>query len=202
MSQGLTAASPTSPSTEQSQLATEPVTPPATLLRSIIETFLLTAIIFLVVNLLVGRFQIQQVSMLPTLHEGERVIVDKISYGLHPPERGDIIVFSGHGALDLIKRVIGLPGETIEIHDSQVFINGQALIEPYLTQPTGGDMPAQQIAPDHYFVMGDNRSNSQDSRSFGPIQSSAIVGRAWLIYWPPVNWSVMPHYTYAVAQTP
>jgi signal peptidase I len=192
----------TSPATEQNQSAAEPAARPATLLRSIIETCLLTAIIFLAVNFLIGRFQIQQVSMQPTLFEGERVIVDKISYSLHPPERGDIIVFSGHGTLDLIKRIIGLPGETIEVHDNQVFINGQALTEPYLTQPTSGNLPAQQIAPDRYFVMGDNRSNSQDSRSFGPIQISNIVGRAWIIYWPPVNWSVMPHYTYAIAQAP
>ena len=183
-------------------MAAESSARPSTLLRSIIETFLLTAIIFLAVNFLIGRFQIQQVSMLPTLHEGERVIVDKISYQLHPPERGDIVVFGGHGTLNLIKRIVGLPGETIEVHGNQVFINGQALAEPYLTQPTVGSMPAQEIAADHYFVMGDNRSNSQDSRAFGPIQISDIVGRAWIIYWPPVNWSVMPHYSYAVAQTP
>lgn len=189
-------------STEQKSSVTESTARSSSLLRSIIEVFLLTAIVFLGVNTLVGRFQIQQVSMQPTLYEGERVIVDKISYGLHPPERGDIIVFSGHGTLDLIKRVIGLPGETIEIHSGQVFVNGHALVEPYLTQPTYNDIPAQQIAADHYFVMGDNRANSQDSRSFGPIKISDIVGRAWIIYWPPVNWSVMPHYNYAVAQTP
>jgi signal peptidase I len=191
-----------STSAEALPLSVEPLRKPSTLLRSIIETFILTAIIFLVVNTAIGRFQIQGPSMQPNLHEGERVIVDKVSYWLRPPQRGDIIVFDGHGTVDLIKRIIALPGETIEIHGGQVFINGGVLDEPYLEQITSTDLSAQQVAADHYFVMGDNRGNSQDSRAFGPITSKEIVGRAWIIYWPPTNWSIVPHYNYAAAQAP
>jgi signal peptidase I len=180
----------------------EPLRKPSTLLRSIIEIFVLTAIIFLIVNTAIGRFQIQGPSMQPNLQEGERVIVDKISYSLLPPQRGDIIVFDGHGSVDLIKRIIALPGETIEIQGGQVFINGAVLDEPYLEHPTSSDVQAQQVATDHYFVMGDNRGNSQDSRTFGPIPTKEIVGRAWIIYWPPTNWSIVPHFNYAAAQTP
>jgi signal peptidase I len=169
------------------------------LLREIVETLLLTAIIFLAVNTAVGRFRIEGPSMQPNLHEGEYAIVDKISYQLHPPERGDIIVFERQGQPDLIKRVIGLPGETIEIRDGQVLINGLPLPEPYLTSPMVGSMPPQTIEADHYFVMGDNRNNSSDSRSFGTVTAQVIVGRAWIIYWPPPNWQIVPHYSYAVA---
>jgi signal peptidase I len=188
-------------SAETVPLLVEPLPKPSTLLRSIIETFVLMAIIFLMVNTAIGRFQIQGPSMQPNLHEGERVIVDKVTYWLRPPQRGDIIVFDGHGAVDLIKRIIALPDETIEIHGGQVSINGIVLDEPYLEHPTSSDVSAQQVAADHYYVMGDNRDNSQDSRAFGAITSKEIVGRAWIIYWPPTNWLIVPHYNYAAAQT-
>jgi signal peptidase I len=174
----------------------------STLLRSIIETFILTAIIFLVVNITIGRFQIEGPSMEPNLQTGERVIVDKISYFVRPPQRGDIIVFDGHGPVDLIKRIIALPGETIEIHAGQVIVNGIPLNEPYLQQPTSKELAPQQVEAGHYFVMGDHRDNSTDSRDFGPIAASEIVGRAWIIFWPPENWSIVPHYNYAAAQAP
>ena len=169
------------------------------LLREIVETLLLTAIIFLVVNTAVGRFRIEGPSMQPNLHEGEYTIVDKIAYQLHAPERGDIVVFERPGQPDLIKRVIGLPGETIEIRGGQVFINGSPIAEPYITTPATDSMGPQTLEPDHYFVMGDNRNNSSDSRSFGPISAQVIVGRAWIIYWPPPNWQIVPHYSYAAA---
>ncbi len=169
------------------------------LLREIVETALLTAIIFLVVNMIIGRFRIESVSMLPNLVEGEYVIVDKVSYSLHAPERGDIVVIKRVGAPDLIKRVIGLPGETIEVHGGQTFINGVALNEPYVAHPPTYDLPATTVEPDRVYVLGDNRSNSQDSHIFGSISKEDLVGRAWIIYWPPPNWQIVPHYTYAVA---
>ena len=179
----------------------EPAPHHSNLLREIIETALLTAIIFLIVNLVIGRFRIEQVSMEPTLHEGEYVIVDKVSYLLHPPERGDIIVFK-HPGEDLIKRVIGLPGETIEIREGRVYINGAALDEPYLVEPIQRPTSAQQIEAGHYFVMGDHRNNSSDSRVFGAIPAGDIIGRAAIIYWPPPNWQIMPSYSYAAAVSP
>ncbi len=170
------------------------------LLREIVETALLTAFIFLVVNAVIGRFRIEGPSMQPNLWEGEYVIVDKVSYLLHPPERGDIIVLTRPSQPDLIKRVIGLPGDTIEVRGGQVYINGTPLDEPYLTEPIQLQTLARRVEPDHFFVMGDNRNNSSDSRSFGPILKDDIIGRAWIIYWPPPNWQILPHYNYAAAE--
>ena len=179
----------------------EPAPHHSNLLREIIETALLTAIIFLIVNLVIGRFRIEQVSMQPTLHEGEYVIVDKVSYLLHPPDRGDIIVFK-HPGEDLIKRVIGLPGDTIEIRGGRVYINGSVLNEPYIKEPILSTLSAQKIEAGRYFEMGDNRNNSSDSRAFGPIPAGDIIGRAAIIYWPPPNWQLMPSYSYAAAVSP
>jgi len=194
--------------TEETSVVETPSAEPATqsdtprqsnLLREIVETALLTAIIFLVVNLIIGRFRIESVSMLPNLVEGEYVIVDKVSYTLRPPERGDIVVIKRVGSPDLIKRVIGLPGETIEVHGGQTFINGVALNEPYVAHPPTYDLAATAVEPGRFYVLGDNRSNSQDSHVFGSIAKEDIIGRAWIIYWPPPDWKIVPHYTYAAA---
>ena len=162
---------------------------------------LLTAIVFLLVNTLIGRFRIEQVSMQPNLHEGEYVIVDKISYLLHPPERGDIVVLKRAGQPDLIKRIVGLPGETIEVRDGKVFADGQPLTEPYIAQQPAYVMSARQIEADQYFVLGDNRNNSSDSHAWGPVPRADIIGRAMVIYWPPPDWQVLPRPTYAAAES-
>ena len=174
------------------------------MLRDLIETMVLVAIAFLVVNALIGRFRIEQVSMQPNLHEGEYVIVDKVSYAFRQPERGEIVVLKNPnpGQPDLIKRIIGLPGETIDVHGGQVSVNGESLTEPYIKQPMASDFPAKQLQADQYFVMGDNRNNSEDSRRFGPRPLEDIVGRAWIIYWPPTDWQVLAHPTYAAPATP
>jgi signal peptidase I len=194
-----------------SSVPTPPVEAPAApglqhpnMLRDIIETMVLVAIAFLVVNALIGRFRIEQVSMLPNLHEGEYVIVDKISYALRQPERGEIVVLKNPtpGQPDLIKRLIGLPGETIDVHDGKVYVNGQPLAEPYLAQPMAGDSTATQLQAGQYFVMGDNRNNSEDSRRFGPRPLNDIVGRAWIIYWPPADWQILARPTYAALAAP
>ena len=164
---------------------------------------LLIAIAFLVVNGLIGRFRIEQVSMEPNLHEGEYVIVDKISYLFHPPARGDVVVLKRTGEADLIKRVIGLPGETLQVTGGQVQINGQPIVEPYLKdQHINADTPAQVIPAGHVFVMGDNRNNSSDSRVFGAVPITDVVGRAWIIYWPPPDWQVLSQPGYAAPGTP
>ncbi len=173
------------------------------LFRDFVETMLLIAIAFLVVNALIGRFRIEQVSMLPNLHEGEYVIVDKVSYLFRQPARGEIVVLKRASDADLIKRVIGLPGETIQVSDGQVQINGQPIAEPYLKDPRiNQDTPPLDIPADRVFVMGDNRNNSSDSRGFGPIPVGDIVGRAWIIYWPPPDWQVLTQPSYAAPGTP
>ena len=190
---------------------TPPAEAPATsgpqhpnLLRDLIETMVLVAIAFLVVNALIGRFRIEQVSMQPNLHEGEYVIVDKVSYALRQPERGEIVVLKNPnpGQPDLIKRVIGLPGETIDVRGGQAYVNGQPLTEPYIRQPMASDFPATQLQAGQYFVMGDNRNNSEDSRIFGARPAGDIVGRAWIIYWPPSDWQILSRPSYAASATP
>lgn len=173
------------------------------LFRDFVETMLLIAIAFLVVNALIGRFRIEQVSMLPNLHEGEYVIVDKISYLFRQPARGEIVVLKRSSEADLIKRVIGLPGETIQVSNGQVQINGQPIAELYLKDPRiNQDTPPLSIPADRVFVMGDNRNNSSDSRGFGPIPIDEIVGRAWIIYWPPPDWQVLTQPSYATPGMP
>jgi len=174
------------------------------MLRDIVETMVLVAIAFLVVNALIGRFRIEQVSMQPNLHEGEYVIVDKVSYTFRQPERGEIIVLKNPnpGQPDLIKRVIGLPRETIEVRGGQVHINGQPLTEPYIAQPMGREQTPLTLPAGQYFVMGDNRGNSSDSREFGARPGDDIVGRAWIIYWPPADWQILSRPTYAAPSTP
>lgn len=172
------------------------------LFREVVETVLLTAIIFLLVNAATSRFEIDGSSMEPSLHHRERVIVDKVTYLFGPPQRGDVVVFTREGQpKDYIKRMIGLPGETIEINNGTVYIDGQPLDEPYVA-PASLTHPTRKLGADEYFVMGDNRGNSQDSRSFGPIRRQDIVGRAWIVYWPPAEWAIVPHYTYAAGGSP
>lgn len=172
--------------------------PPAesSLFREVVETILLAAIIFLLVNAATGRFRIDGSSMESTLHDGEYVIINRLVYKLHPPERGDVIVFMRDGRRDYIKRVMGLPGETIEIRQGQVFINGQPIPESYIKEQALYSMEPRKIGPDEYFVLGDNRNNSSDSHNWGTVPFSAIDGKAWVVYWPPQNWGLVPHYTY------
>ena len=144
---------------------------------------------FLVKTFLIQAFYIPSGSMLPTLEEDDRVLVNKLSYDLHAVHRGDIVVFEspqGEGEIkDLIKRVIALPGETIEARDGRVLINGQPIEEGYLGPGiTTGPLEPQTVPPEHVFVMGDNRGNSKDSRFFGPISESVIIGRAFVKVWP------------------
>ena len=124
-------------------------------------------------------------SMEPNLSQHQRLIVDKLSYRFHPPDRNDIVVL-GLPTMDemLVKRIVGLPGETVEIHEGIVYVNGEPLPEPFPHDVTPYDMESITLPPLYYFVLGDNRSNSNDSRSFGPVHREDILGRVWLRYWP------------------
>lgn len=173
------------------------------LIREIVETVVLALLIFLLIRVVIQNFRIEGYSMEPNLHQGQYLIVNKAVYWLHPPERGDIVVFAFPRApdRDFIKRVIGLPGETIEIRNGSVYIDGVLLDEPYLSEPTHGTVPPRTLAPGEYFVLGDNRDNSSDSRSWGPLPQDKIVGKAWLSYWPPRQWGPIPHPNYSFASS-
>jgi signal peptidase I len=173
--------------------------PTQLVVREIIETLLLTLFIFWIVNAGTGRFRIEGHSMLPTLEEGEYIIINKLSYYLEEPERGDIIVlqFPNDRTRDFIKRVIGLPGDQVEVSAGVVHVNGVALQEPYIQ-----DMPSYNgswtVPEGQYFVLGDNRNNSSDSHNWSFLPREDIVGKAWIIYWEPENWGLVPHYNHPV----
>lgn len=159
-----------------------------------LETIFLSLVLFLAINTISERIRVESISMQPTLFPGDYVIVNKIIYKFtNGPQRGDVIVFKyppNPDAIPYIKRVIGLPGEQVHIADGKVYINGQLMLEPWLKVTTnrGGDwsVPAGQL-----FVMGDNRNNSSDSRSWGFVPYENIIGRAELIYLPPQHWALL-----------
>ncbi len=159
-----------------------------------IETLVLAVALFLAINAVSARVRVDGFSMYPTLEDGEFVLVNKLSYRFGEVKRGDIIVF--HFPMnpqeELIKRVIGLPGDRVTVQDHQVYVNGQALNEPYLAQT-----PLYQgewtVTDGHYFVLGDNRNNSNDSKDWGLLPAENVIGKAILIYWPPSMWSIIEH---------
>ena len=193
-------------------------------MREIIETLLLALIIFVAVRALVLNFKVDGRSMIPNLQNSEMLLVNRNSY-LHvdlnsiinvlpwenrsgtdewypfsPPHRGDIIVFNPPTTSDkpYIKRVIATAGEHVAIHDGSVWINGKELDEPYIEKGITRcqnvcewDIPSGDI-----FVLGDNRTNSSDSRVFGPVKVSAVIGKAWLTYWPLGDFGLVPHEDY------
>jgi signal peptidase I len=164
-------------------------------LIEIVETIVLTLVIFFVVQHFVAQpYQILQQSMVPTLNQYEYVLVDKLSPNWSDYKRGDIIVFEppsgfqedGHD-IPFIKRVIGVPGDTVEIKDGAVWVNGVKLAEPYVFpgQPTTSwtEQTSWVVPKGQLFVLGDHRAASQDSRAFGTIPRSSVIGRAWIRYW-------------------
>jgi signal peptidase I len=172
------------------------------ILRELVETVFFTLLIyFLVRHFLFENYRVVGNSMLPTLVDDQYLAVDKLSYRLHEPQRGDIVVFRDPRSSNrkLIKRLIGLPGESVEINDGRVFVNGQLLGEPYIAGPGRYSSPETTVPDEHYYVLGDNRNNSSDSHNWGTLSGSLIVGRAWLAYWPPDLWGIVPHEQYGTA---
>ena len=162
------------------------------ILVDILETLLLSVVLFFLINAVSARIRIDGSSMEPNLHHGEFVIVSKINYRLGEPQRGDVVVFDFPRNItqEYIKRVIGLPGEEIKIKNGQVFVNGVALTEPYLMMEPRyeGEWLVQE---DELFVLGDNRNNSSDSHNWGMVPMENVVGEALLVYWPPSSWGVI-----------
>ncbi len=165
--------------------------------REVLETMVPAVIIALLINLMLAQAtRVYGQSMEPNLHSNQRLVVEKISYNrwwaVRSPQRGDVVVFRVDPNTDLlIKRVIGLPGDRVEIRAGQVFINGQHFNEPYIAQPSYGDYGPVDVPPLHIFVLGDNRGFSNDSRAFGPLPLDAVIGRAWFSYWPSDQWGLV-----------
>jgi signal peptidase I len=195
----------TSPEVQQSAPAVTIVEPPPpdfrqpteVFVREIVETLLLTFFIFWIVHSLVGRYRIDGSSMNPTLQNGEYLIINNLVYLLDDPQEGDVVVFRHpRNDLNLIKRVIGLPGDHIKIENGTVWVNGEALDEPYIADSPNyngeWDVPEGQ-----YFALGDNRNNSSDSHSWGFLPMENMLGKAMYVYWPPSDWGLVPHYAQA-----
>ncbi len=192
-----------------------------TVVRELFETVLLALLVFLFVRGSFQNFVVDGSSMYPTLENGQFLVVNKLVYSqvdvdrlsrfvpfvdpgsspkrdiFHGPDRGDIVVFKDPGKpdTDLVKRIIALPGETIEIVDGRVYINDHLLIEPYIKERWQGSKPRVSIPAGEYFVMGDHRSASKDSRSadVGLVPRSLIIGKAMLSYWPPSKFGLAPN---------
>ena len=140
---------------------------------------------FLLRAYVIQPYRVQMTSMVATLEPNDLVLVEKVSYRFSKPHRGDVVVFipPNNPRDKYIKRIIGLPGETVSVQSGVVYINGKPLQEPYVDSPMS-DMPEVKVPYDSVFVMGDNRSVSLDSRAFGPVKISSIIGRAVVVYWP------------------
>jgi len=168
----------------------------------ILETIILAVVLYFGINAISARVRVDGLSMNPTLQHGEYVLVSRLAYKTGHPERGDIIVFSLplDQSQDLIKRVIGLPGETVSIHDGKVLINGRPLQEPYIAQSPlyNGEWT---VGDNQLFVLGDNRNDSKDSHQWGLLPIENVIGKALLIYWPPPEWKLVNH-TQEVFGTP
>lgn len=189
------------------------------LVREIVETVLLAILVFLAVRASVQHYRVEGESMSPTLTDGEFLLVNSLVYSevniekigdwvpfwepgppaqrqvFHGPERGDIIILHPRqrGDRDLVKRVIGVPGDQLTIRDGVVIINGRELIEPYVAEPWRGSLDTIEIPADRYFVMGDNRNASLDSRNFGLVNEDDIVGKAMASWWPRSSWGLAPN---------
>jgi len=168
-------------------------------LCEIVETIVLVLIIYGLVSLGFLQFRVIQTSMEPNFHDGQYLVVNRLVYRLHPPQRGDVIIFHAptNPEKEYIKRVIGLPGEAVEIREGYVYVDGRRLEETYIAQVNRrGSWGPSIVEQDEYFVLGDNRNNSSDSRSWGMLPRENIIGKAWLSYWPPQKWGLIPHYTF------
>ncbi len=169
-------------------------------MKDVLETLVLSVVLFVGINAITARIRVDGESMVPALVSGEYVIVNRLSYRLGSPQRGDIIVF--HFPRDpkeeYIKRVIGLPGDEVEVRGGQVYINGQPLNETYLKVKTDY-IGSWRIPADQLFVLGDNRNNSSDSHDWGTVPMDYVVGKAILVYWPPPDWGLVGHVALATA---
>lgn len=166
----------------------------ARFIGEVLQTLVVAAVIFLGVNLVTVRIRVEGSSMEPTLHDAELVVVNRLAYRWSEVERGDIVVFRFplEPNRRFIKRIVGLPGEVVAIHNGQVFIDGDPLDEPYIAAPPRY-IGEWEIQPGQVFVLGDNRNNSSDSQTWGPVPLSQLIGKAVLVYWPPPEMGLIPH---------
>jgi signal peptidase I len=169
--------------------------------REIGETILLTLIIFFLIQLVIRNFRVVGTSMNDNLQDGQYLIIDKLTYstpfewmGWGGPQHGDVVVFEppNRPGEDYVKRIVGLPGETVEVKDGKVYVNGTVLDESFRPKTPAYTVAPVTVPEDHVYVLGDNRNNSNDSHNWGVLPIDNVVGRAWVSYWPPDLWGTIP----------
>ncbi len=186
--------------------------------REFLEAVLLALVVFLFIQTSVQNFQVEGPSMRPTLEDGQFLLVNKVvyfkidqerlsriipfwrvnhtreSFAVHPPKRGEVIVFRfpKDETRDFVKRVIGVPGDRISIKEGTVSVNGTALSEPYITAHDTSNMSERKMGRKEYFVLGDNRPGSTDSRKGWNVPEENILGKVWIVYWPLSSWTLLP----------
>ena len=156
------------------------------LVRELFKTIILSILVFMAMHISVQNYRVQGPSMQPTLVQGEYVIVNKLVYAFQPPQLGEVVVFQfpEDRSRDLVKRVIGVPGDTVSMKNGLVILNNAVLEEPYVTQGDSTTMPPITLGAGEFFVLGDNRQASNDSRNWGAVTFEDLIGRAWLKFWP------------------
>ena len=171
-------------------------------LREILGTLILAIIVFFLLRVTVQSSVVLYSSMEPTLQEGQWILVNKVTYHFRQPQRGDVIIFPNPNNPDenYIKRIIGLPGETLEMKEGMVYIQKEdgtflTLDEPYIQQISDPSFEGDIIPEDEYFVLGDNRNNSIDSRQGWTVERKSVMGKAWLSIWPPSKWGLVSNYS-------
>ncbi len=174
-----------------------------TFFRDTLITLLIAAVVIFGLQATIQKFVVNGPSMNFTLQDGQQLLVNKVVYKFHQPERGDIIIFHPpfNEEEEYVKRIIGLPGESIEIKNGTVYIykkdgKVESLNEPYVTRPTTQSFKGEIIPENEYFVMGDNRNNSSDSRTGWTLPQENIIGKAWLSVWPTSTWGLVANYSF------
>jgi len=169
-------------------------------LREILVIIIAAVAIFFLLQATVQKSSVIGYSMEPGLQDGQQLLINKVVYHLHEPERGDIIIFHppppySPKATPFIKRIIALPGDTIEVKNGAVYVNGSKLDEPYIKEPPTYNLQQKKIPENEYFVLGDNRNNANDSHNGWTVPRQNIIGKAWLSIWPPGEWGLVPNYS-------
>lgn len=194
-------------------------------IREIVETILLTLLIFFAVRAIIQNFKVEGSSMEPSLHTGQYLLVnkavyynidmatvakvvpvlepykDKTFYLFHPPQRGEVVVFRfpKDPSRDFIKRIIAVPDDVVEIRGGKIYVNGETMVEPYIQDRPNYPFGPERVPKDNYFVLGDNRNNSSDSHVWGMVPRDNIIGKAWVSYWPTEDWGFVTSYSMAAS---
>ncbi len=168
-------------------------------LREILGLIFLAIVIFLLLQIAVQSFIIVGSSMEPDFHDGQRLLINKATYFFREPAMGDVVVFHPPNSRrgDYIKRIIALPGDTVEIKMGMVYVNDSPLDEPYIKDQPSYSLYPKTVPENNYFVLGDNRNNSNDSHNGWTVPRQNIVGKVWLLIWPPGQWGLVVNYPLA-----